>query len=207
MPLPIFSTYLCSYCKISHKSKKKMKDFESLIMNRRSTRKFSRTPLDADHVEMIMKAGLLAPASKRRNPWQFVVVEDKGMLENLSRCKPQGAAFLEGCSMATVVLGNVMESDTWVEDASISAIFMQLQAEDLGVGSCWCQIRGREHDEDTSAADYVRSLLGIPYQMEVLCILGFGYKEQAARPKDESALQWEKIHLGTYRMPAEGARE
>ncbi len=182
-----------------------MKDFESLIMNRRSTRKFSGKPLEAVEVEKIMKAGLLAPSSKRKNPWQFVVVEDKEMLKNLSMCKPQGAAFLEGCSMAVAVLGNVMESDAWVEDASIAAIFMQLQAEDLGLGSCWCQIRGREHDEDTGAADYVRSLLGIPYQLEVLCILGFGNKERTSKPRDESSLQWEKIHLGEYRMPAEGA--
>ena len=65
------------------------------------------------------------------------------MLAKLSVCKPAGAAFLKDCALAVVVLANVMESDVWVEDASIASIYMQLQAEDLGLGSCWCQIRIR----------------------------------------------------------------
>lgn len=184
-----------------------MKDFESLIQNRRSTRKFTQQLLSPEQVEKILKAGLMAPASKRKNPWQFVVVEDKEMLHKLAECKPHGAAFLEGCALAVVVLGNIMESDAWVEDCSIAAIFMQLQAEDLNLGSCWCQVRGRQREDESDAGDYVRSLLDIPYQLEVLCILGFGYKDQVNKPFDESRLQWEKIHLGTYRMPQEGAAE
>lgn len=78
---------------------------------------------------------------------------------------------------------------------------MQLQAEDLGLGSCWCQIRNRQYDEDVDAAQYVRNLLDIPYQLEVLSIIGFGYKDQVNKPFDESKLQWEKIHLGKYSMP------
>lgn len=180
-----------------------MKDFASLIKNRRSTRKFTSQLLSPEQVETILKAALMAPASKRKNPWQFVVVEDKNMLQKLSACKPHGAAFLENCALAVVVCGNVLESDVWVEDASIASIYMQLQAEDLGLGSCWCQIRNRQLDEDTEAAQYVRNLLGIPYQLDVLSIIGFGYKDQASKPFDESRLQWEKVHLGTYKLPEE----
>ena len=76
-----------------------MKDFESLLQNRRSTRKFTQQLLSPEQVEKILKAGLMAPASKRKNPWQFVVVEDKEMLHKLAECKPHGAAFLEGCAL------------------------------------------------------------------------------------------------------------
>ena len=96
-----------------------------------------------------------------------------------------------------------MESDVWVEDASIASIYMQLQAEDLGLGSCWCQIRNRQMEDDTDAAQYVRRLLDVPYQLDVLSIIGIGYKDQERKPFDESHLQWEKIHLGTFRMPIE----
>ena len=58
-----------------------MKDFASLIKERRSTRKFTSQLLNPDQVAAILKAGLMAPASKRKNPWQFVVVEDKEMLK------------------------------------------------------------------------------------------------------------------------------
>ncbi len=184
-----------------------MKDFESLLQNRRSTRKFTQQLLNPEQVEKILKAGLMAPASKRKNPWQFVVVEDKETLKKLAESKPAGSAFLEGCALAVVVLGNVMESDVWIEDASIAAILMQLQAEDLGLGSCWCQIRNRQREDESEAEDYVRALLDIPYQLGVLCILGFGYKDQKNRPFDESRLQWEKIHLGSYRLPETNAPE
>ena len=180
-----------------------MESFATLIKNRRSTRKFTDQLLSPEQVEMILKAALMAPASKRKNPWQFVVVEDKEMLKKLAGCKPAGASFLEGCALAVVVMANVMDSDVWVEDASIASIYMQLQAADLGLGSCWCQIRNRQTEDDADANVYVRSLLDIPYQLEVLSIIGFGYKDQERKPFDEAHLQWEKIHLGTYKMPEE----
>lgn len=180
-----------------------MESFASLIKNRRSTRKFTDQLLSAEQVEMILKAALMAPSSKRKNPWQFVVVEDKEMLKKLAECKDAGASFLEGCALAVVVTANVMESDVWVEDASIASIYMQLEAEDLGLGSCWCQIRNRQREDETDAGTYVRSLLNIPYQLEVLSIIGFGYKGQERKPFDETRLQWEKVHLGNFKMPEE----
>ena len=48
-----------------------MDSFATLIKNRRSTRKFTDQLLSPEQVEMILKAALMAPASKRKNPWQF----------------------------------------------------------------------------------------------------------------------------------------
>ncbi|RHJ92561.1 nitroreductase family protein [Parabacteroides bouchesdurhonensis] len=180
-----------------------MESFATLIANRRSTRKFTDQLLSPEQVELILKAALMAPASKRSNPWQFVVVEDKEMLKTLARCKANGSSFLEGCALAIVVLANVMESEVWIEDASIASIYMQLQAEDLGLGSCWCQIRNRQTEDEMDSSQYVRNVLNIPYQLEVLSIIGIGYKDQVRKPFDESHLQWEKIHLGTYKVPEE----
>lgn len=184
-----------------------MNSFADLIKNRRSTRKFTDKLLSPEQVELILKAALMAPSSKRKNPWQFVVVEDKEMLEKLAGCKPAGASFLKDCAMAVVVLANVMESDVWVEDASIASIYMQLQAEDLGLGSCWCQVRNRVMEDESDSNNYVRSLLDIPYQLDVLSIIGFGYKDQVRKPFDESHLQWEKIHLGKFSLPEENVEE
>ena len=178
-----------------------MESFASLIKQRRSTRKFTEEPLTPEQVEAILKAGLMAPSSKRSNPWQFIVVEDKEMLQKLAHCKNGGSAFLEGCSLAVVVCADVMASDVWVEEASVASIYMQLQAEDLGLGSCWCQIRNRVTEDERDSNDYVRFLLQIPYQLDVLSIIGFGHKDQVRKPFDESHLQWEKIHLGKYQEP------
>ena len=78
-----------------------MESFATLIKSRRSTRKFTEQLLSPEQVEMILKAALMAPASKMKNPWQFVVVEDKEMLLKLSECKPAGATFLKGCALGS----------------------------------------------------------------------------------------------------------
>lgn len=184
-----------------------MNNFQELIRNRRSTRKFTTQLLTPEQVELILKAALMSPSSKSKTPWQFIVVEDKDMLRSLAGCKPQGAAFLEGCALAVIVLADVMQSDVWVEDASVASIYMQLQAEDLGLGSCWCQIRNRQTENDADSAQYIRDLFNVPYQLEVLSIIGFGYKDQVRKPFDESRLQWEKIHLGTFNLPEDNKIE
>lgn len=178
-----------------------MKSFAALVRNRRSIRTFTDRLLTPEQVEMILRAALMAPASNHRNPWQFVVVEDKAMLAKLASSKESGSAFIAGCALAIVVSANFMESDMWTEDATIAAAYMQLQAEDLGLGSCWCQIHGRYTENDIDAEQYVRDLLNIPYQIGVLCIIGFGYKKDELQPHDETQLQWEKVHLDQYKMP------
>jgi nitroreductase len=98
-------------------------------------------------------------------------------------------------------LGDSGISDTWVEDASTASIFMQLQAEDMNVGSCWCQVRNRLTEDGHESEQYVRELLDIPSQFGVLSIIGFGYKDQERKPLDESGLLWEKVHIGRFKMP------
>ena len=174
-----------------------MDNFETLITLRRSTRKFTEQPLSEEEVATIIQAALLAPTSKNCKSWEFVVVEDKSKLQQLSVCKNSGSAFLEGCTLAVVVLGDKTITDIWVEDASIAATYMQLQAEDLNIGSCWCHIRNRLLGE-TSSEQYVRDLLEIPNHFGVLCIIGFGYKNQERNPNDLNKLTWEKVHIGRF---------
>lgn len=175
-----------------------MNSFIELIRNRRSTRNFTEELLTPGEVELLLKAALMAPSSKGKNPWQFVVVEDKETLKKLSLCKDHGASFLEGCMLAIVVLADGMLSDVWIEDSAIAAVYIQLQAEDLGLGSCWAQVRGRYTPQDTDTDEYVRRLLNVPYQLQVLSVIGIGHKAQERKPFDEANLQWEKIHIGSY---------
>ena len=118
-----------------------MKTFHDLLFHRRSIRKYTEQLLSPDDVKLIMEAGLVAPSSKGKMPWQFVVVDDKQKLAALSQCKDFGAKPIAGCALAIVVVVDPYESDVWIEDASIAAFAMQLQAQDLGLGSCWIQIR------------------------------------------------------------------
>lgn len=175
-----------------------MESLHELLVNRHSIRRYTDEPIDADAVRLILESALLAPTSKSSRGWEFVVVEDKGMLERLVECKPAGAASLKGCALAVVVCGDPTKSDPWVEDCSIAAEFMQLQAEDLGLGSCWVQIRGRFTADGIPAEEYVQELLGIPDTLPVVCIMTFGHKNEQRKPVDTSKLLWERVHIGKY---------
>ena len=161
-------------------------------------RKFTSEELTQDEVVTLLKAALMAPTSKRSNSWQFIVVDDKPTLDLLSRCKESGASFLKDAALGIVVAGDPLTSDVWIEDASVASIYLQLQAEDLGLGSCWIQVRERWAADGRSADEYVHGVLDIPLQLQVLSIIAIGHKGMERKPFNEDHLQWEKIHLNKY---------
>lgn len=177
-----------------------MQDFNTLLVNRRSYRKYLDEPLSGDIVQLILEAALLSPTSKNRHSWEFIAVEDKEVLEKLSKCKSHSAEMIKKAALAVVVLGNPLETDAWIEDASIAAINMQLQAEELEIGSCWVQVRNREYSETITSGEYISDILEIPMPLEVLCIISFGKKEKPRSPNNVDNLLWEKIHIGKYKL-------
>ena len=175
-----------------------MESFHDLVINRRSIRKYTDEPIDPDHVRLILEAALMSPAGKRKNPWHFVVVEDKDTLKALSEAKDMGAAPIAGASLAIAVVANPEESDTWVEDLSIASIQMQLQCRDLGLGSVWVQMRNREDADGNTATYNIRRILSLPDNFEVLSVISIGHPDEERKPYDTSKLQWEKVHIGKF---------
>ena len=150
-------------------------------------------------MRLILRAALMAPTSKGQRAWQFVVVDNKQDIEKLADAKDFGSQFLKDAPLAIVVLGDPLQNDCWVEDGSIAAISMQYQAEDLGLGSCWVQMRGRGLSDGTTADTVIRGILDIPENLNVLCILAFGHKEDERKPQNEDKLKWENVHIDKYR--------
>ena len=175
-----------------------MDNFSELIKKRRSMRKFTNEELTQEQVVSLMKAALMAPTSKRSNAWQVVVVDNKELLKKLSLCKEQSAQFIADAALAIVIVADPLASDVWIEDAAIASIYIQLQAEDLGLGSCWVQVRERFTASGIPSNDYVHEVLDLPLQLQVLSIIAVGHKGMERKPFDESHLQWEKIHLNKY---------
>jgi len=175
-----------------------MDSFKTLAQMRRSHRKFTDQEIDAEDVKLILRAALMAPTSKGMRAWQFVIVDDKTDLEKLSDAKDMGGQFIKGAPLAVVVLGDPMQNDCWVEDGSIAAISMQYQAEDLGLGSCWVQMRGRGLSDGTTADTVIRGILDIPENFSVLCVVAFGHKADERKPQNEEKLKWENVHLGKW---------
>lgn len=169
-----------------------------MIKKRRSMRRFTTEELTDEQVVTLLKAALMSPSSKRSNCWQFVVVDDKDTLTRLSRCKASGAEFVKDAPLAVVVLADPLQSDVWIEDASVASTMLLLQAEDMGLGACWVQVRERFLSDGVSANEVVHEILDIPLQLQVLSIIAVGHKGMERKPFDEERLQWEKIHLNKY---------
>lgn len=175
-----------------------MENFSELIKNRRSMRKFTEEELSQEQVVTLLKAALMAPASKRSNSWQFIAVDDKEILKQLAHCKEQASSFIADAALAIVVTADPLASDVWIEDASIASILIQLQAEDLGLGSCWVQVRERQAANGMPSDEFVREVLDIPLQLQVLSIIAIGHKGMERKPFNEDHLQWEKIHINKF---------
>ena len=169
-----------------------------LLRTRRSIRQFEKRPVEKEKVDQIVEAALRAPSSRGVNPWHFVVVADPETLGNLSKAKPHGAAFLKNAPLAVVVCADPSVSDVWVEDASIASIIVHLAATDLGLGSCWIQIRKRPHESGTSAGGHIAGLLNLPENLEVESIVAIGYPAEEKKGHPEESLQREKVSFEAY---------
>lgn len=165
---------------------------------RRSHRKFTAQEVDGDDVRLILRAALMAPTSKGQREWQFVVVDDRMDLEKLADAKDMGGAFLKDAALAVVVLGDPMQNDCWVEDGAIAAYSMLLQAEELGLGACWVQMRGRGLSDGTAADTVIRGILDVPENLNCLCVVAIGHKADERRAQNEDRLKWENVHLNRF---------
>jgi nitroreductase len=164
-----------------------------LLRKRRSIRKFTAEKIAPEAIETLIEAALRAPSSRGFNPWEFILVDDPELLLKLSQSKQHGAEFLKGAPLGIVVCADSTRSDVWVEDCSIAAIIIQLAAVSLGLGSCWSQIRNRQHDAEKSAETYIQELLGLPEQIKVESILGIGHPAEEKSPVSADKLQHDKI--------------
>lgn len=180
-----------------------MNNIHELFLQRHSIRRYTDQPVSPDDVKTILEAALLAPTSKSARPWEFIVLEDKAVLEKLAEFKPHGTMPVKNCAFAVVVCANPERSDVFVEDSSIAAMFMHIQAADLGIGSCWIQVRNRETADGEPSQNYIKELLDIPDVLQVECVVTFGYSAETRRPVDPSKLLWEKVHIGSYKQTQE----
>jgi len=169
-----------------------------LLRNRRSIRRYLDRPIEPAKVVLLREAVLRAPSSRNIDPWEFVFVDDRTLLERLATCKPHGANFLGGAPLGIVVCGDSAASDVWVEDCSIASILVQMVAQSLGLGSCWIQVRNRNYDERTDSSAYVQSLLGIPEHIPVESIIAVGYPAEKREPVPSERLKTAKVHVNRF---------
>ena len=172
--------------------------FLSMIKARRSVRKFQDRAVESDKIDILVEAALRSPSSRGLNPWEFVVIQDRAMLDQLAQCKPHGATFLKNAPLGIVVLADPKTCDVWTEDTSIAATYIQLAAESMALKSCWIQIRNREYEKGKTASQRVAELLKVPDNLEVACIIAIGYPAESLPGHLRDSLNFQKIHEEVY---------
>lgn len=171
-----------------------MDSFKELARTRRSHRVYTDEPVSDEYVRTVIRAALMSPTAMGLRKWRFVATDNKEIIKELAGVRPAGSQFVGGAPVVIAVLGEPEAQAKWIEDCSIAAVTMQYQAEDLGLGTCWCQIRGSESVEaGVTAEQKVREILNIPEKYSVLCLIAVGHPADERKPQNEDALKWDQV--------------
>src|SRR5581483_8749997 len=133
-----------------------------------AVRQYRDTPVPPEVVRRIVEAGHLTASSMNKQPWHFILVENRDTLRRLAELAPTGPYIAEAPLAVVVAIDDTRFA---VSDASRAIQSMILTAWADGVGSNWVGFHG---------LDAVKPVLGIPDQLDVLAIVPFGYPAQPA---------------------------
>lgn len=157
-------------------------EFFELLDKRHSVRKYDDRPVDRELLDTIVKAAQTAPSSRNSKSSAFMIIDDKDVLDAVSKMRDSGSALIKNAAAAIVVLGDESKTDLWSDNCAISATFVHLTAAAMDLGSCWVHVNGRPHISSDpaqgTAEDYLRELLGIKDGIRIYCVVAIGWPEK-----------------------------
>jgi nitroreductase len=163
-----------------------MDDMDTLeaIRRRRSIRRYTDDIVSKADLVTIVDAGRLAATGSNRQPWNFIVVTERGMI---AQFKVAGAWIEKAGAVIAVVMDPA--SRWWVEDGAAAIENMLLASTSLGYGSCWVEGDALTHEAQ------LKILLGVPDEKRVMALIPIGVAAETPAPEKkplEKVLHWEK---------------
>jgi len=160
-----------------------------VIKKRRSIRRFQDKEIEREKIEEILKAAMTSPSAHDRRPWRFWLVRNKERKEKLAQIQPWASFVAE----APVVLVIGSEPDSlWVENCSIVASLVYLEATNQGLGTCWVQVRGMKNEKGKESEEEVKKIINVPGEIRILCLLPLGYPQKIP-PEHSGEIEKEKV--------------
>lgn len=155
------------------------------IMTRTSVRSYTSEPVSEENIETLLRAAMAAPTAGNKQPWRFVVVKDRALLDSI------GANFHTMKMAAKAPLGILVCGDTtasfkgksreyWVQDASAAMENLLLAAHAIDLGAVWCGIYPREDRVDDFKRMFSLSDSIVPLGLAVI-----GHPDSQNHPKDK----------------------
>ncbi len=169
-----------------------------VVRKRRSIRAYKEQEIPKDLIEKLLTATFFSPSSRNRRPWHFVMVTDKAMIQKLSQVTHSSSSFASGAPLMIAVCADSNIAGRWIEDSSIATTITQLMVTELGLGSCWIQVRDNIHKEGQTAEEYVRELLRIPSSIRVLNLVAIGYPGEEKSPHHDSEYMPDRVHWEVF---------
>lgn len=149
------------------------------IRTRRSIRDYLTKSIEEQKVEMMLAAGMQAPSAGNQQAWQFVVIDDRQLLDKIAVIHPY-ATMCRQAPLAIMVCGDLRlekHRDYWVQDCSAATQNMLLTACDLGLGAVWAGIYPRQ-----DRVEAMKTLLKLPEQVIPLSLVVVGYPARPVEP-------------------------
>ena len=171
---------------------------EEILAMELGDRQFCRTEIQADDVEQVLRAALIATYGKDGNTVELYPVEDPHLLERLADARDHGAECIAQAPMAVAVVADRLYDGAWVENCSAVVWTMCAQAAERQLAYRSVQIRGYQLTDGTMSDEVVRGILDIPESKTVYAVVAIGTADKSAPPVeiDDEQLEWQRIHIG-----------
>lgn len=168
------------------------------IMTRSSVRSYTSEKVDEQSIETLLRAGMAAPTAGNRQPWEFVVVTEREILDAIPTIIPASKMAAKS-QLAIVVCGVPSMSfappldEYWVQDCSAVTENILIAAHGMGLGAVWC---GAYPNTKSDRVGQMRELLNMPETSTALCVIVIGHPDKEPVVKDK----WkpEKVHYNRY---------
>lgn len=169
----------------------------NMIFKRTSVRKYSKEPISPEKVEMLLKAAMAAPSARNMQPWEFIVVQDKEILNKISEMGTF-AHMVKEAPLAIIVCADkekeiplMSGKNYWIQDCSAATENIMLEATDLGLGSVWIGTFPKEE-----MVKPLTELFILPKNIVPVTTIAIGYPEGENLPKNK--FNKEKIHYDKW---------
>jgi len=163
------------------------------IVTRRSIRKYTSKKVSDDQIQIMLKAGMYAPSASNQQPWHFVVITDRMILNKIAEVHPY-AKMLTEAQLAILVCGDEereLSKGYWVVDCSAATQNILLAAHDIGLGAVWLGVHPREERKNE-----IRKLFDLPQNIQPMSIISIGYPNE--EKKIPERFKPERIHYNAW---------
>lgn len=168
----------------------------NVIHQRTSIRTYRDRPVSKEQLETLVRAGMAAPSAMNKQPWQFIVVDNKEILQALGK-NIRTSRMVPGAAAAILVCGDMQLAgegwlqEYWIQDCSAASQNILLAITEMGLGGVWTSIYPAPE-----RIKIVREVLNLPEYIIPLNIIPIGYPDGPQDPKDK----WDagKVHWNTF---------